>query len=78
MVESCGADIVIEDVFEGVRDYWGGTRGDEDGEDAGDGGDALDALVRAHLVDRVPGGLHEVVHRSEAGTHLEAHLAGSR
>lgn len=45
MVERAGADIVIEDVFEGVRDYWCTV---------GDGGDPLDALTRAHLVDRVP------------------------
>lgn len=51
MVEGCGANTVIEDVFEGVRDYWGDTR---DSGDGGNGGDAIDALVRARLVDRVP------------------------
>ncbi|MBN1321936.1 MAG: 2-hydroxyacyl-CoA dehydratase [Thermoleophilia bacterium] len=45
MVESAGATVVMEDVFEGVRDYWC-TVGQE--------GDPLDALTRAHLTDRVP------------------------
>lgn len=45
MVESAGANVVMEDVFEGVRDYWCTV---------GQDGDPLDALVQAHLVDRVP------------------------
>lgn len=45
MVESAGANVVMEDVFEGVRDYWCTV---------GQDGAPLDALTRAHLVDRVP------------------------
>ncbi|MBN1631903.1 MAG: 2-hydroxyacyl-CoA dehydratase [Thermoleophilia bacterium] len=52
MIESAGASVVIEDVFEGVRDCWGDVGGG-DGAGGGDGSDPLDALVRARLVDRV-------------------------
>jgi benzoyl-CoA reductase subunit C len=45
MLENAGATVVIEEVFEGVRDYWCHV---------GAEGDPLDALVRAHLLDRVP------------------------
>ena len=55
MIESVGASIVMEDVFEGVRDYWGdvGSGVAGDGAGGGAGGDPLDALVRARLVDKV-------------------------
>ena len=59
MTESAGASIVIEDVFEGVRDYWCTV---------GSGGDPLDALVRAHLLDRTP----EAFMRSSTEPRLES------
>ena len=56
MIESAGADIVIEDVFEGLRDcrYDAATNGGADSADPADRPDPLDALTRARLVGRVP------------------------
>ena len=62
MIESAGADIVIEDVFEGLRDcrYDAATNGGADSADPADRpdpagpADPLDALTRARLVGRVP------------------------
>ena len=62
MIESAGADIVIEDVFEGLRDcrYDAATNGGAnsadpaDRPDPADSADPLDALTRARLVGRVP------------------------
>jgi len=48
MVEGAGAGVVIEDVFEGIRDYWYETGGVREGEDV------LDALVRSRVADRTP------------------------
>jgi benzoyl-CoA reductase/2-hydroxyglutaryl-CoA dehydratase subunit BcrC/BadD/HgdB len=63
MVESAGASIVIEDVFEGMLDYrydleWSGDTSVAGAASAAGGtsiaGDPLDALARARLVGRVP------------------------
>jgi benzoyl-CoA reductase/2-hydroxyglutaryl-CoA dehydratase subunit BcrC/BadD/HgdB len=56
IIESAGASIVIEDVFEGMLDYRQpatGSGGSPEGRGAASG-DPLDALVRARLVGRVP------------------------
>jgi benzoyl-CoA reductase/2-hydroxyglutaryl-CoA dehydratase subunit BcrC/BadD/HgdB len=47
LVDNAGADIVVEDIFEGIRDYWQtvDVSGDED---------PVDALARAYLIDKRP------------------------
>jgi len=45
MAEDAGADVVVEEVFEGVRDYWQSV-------DAA--GDPLDALAKGYLIDKRP------------------------
>jgi benzoyl-CoA reductase/2-hydroxyglutaryl-CoA dehydratase subunit BcrC/BadD/HgdB len=46
MATDAGADIVIEDIFEGVRDYWQTVEA---------AGDRLAALARSYLIDKKPG-----------------------
>jgi benzoyl-CoA reductase/2-hydroxyglutaryl-CoA dehydratase subunit BcrC/BadD/HgdB len=45
MIAAGGADVVVEEVFEGVRDYWHEVDGD---------GDPLDVLARSYLLDKRP------------------------
>ncbi len=45
MIAAAGADIVVEEVFEGIRDYWHVVQGD---------GDPLDVLARSYLLDKRP------------------------
>jgi len=45
IVEECGGDVVIEDVFEGVRDYW---------HTVSPGTDPLEALARSYLRGKPP------------------------
>ncbi len=45
MVDTAGADIVIEDIFEGVRDYWHSIEAT---------GDPIEALARGYLIDKRP------------------------
>jgi benzoyl-CoA reductase/2-hydroxyglutaryl-CoA dehydratase subunit BcrC/BadD/HgdB len=47
MVTHAGADIVVEDIFEGMRDYWQTV-------DVSRDRDPLEALARAYLVDKRP------------------------
>jgi benzoyl-CoA reductase/2-hydroxyglutaryl-CoA dehydratase subunit BcrC/BadD/HgdB len=47
LVDSAGADIVVEDIFEGIRDYWQTV-------DVSGGKDPVDALARAYLIDKRP------------------------
>jgi benzoyl-CoA reductase/2-hydroxyglutaryl-CoA dehydratase subunit BcrC/BadD/HgdB len=47
MVTDAGADIVVEDIFEGIRDYWQTV--DVTGAD-----DPIEALARAYLLDKRP------------------------
>jgi benzoyl-CoA reductase/2-hydroxyglutaryl-CoA dehydratase subunit BcrC/BadD/HgdB len=46
MAADAGADIVIEDIFEGVRDYW---------QTVESAGDRLAALARSYLIHKKPG-----------------------
>ena len=45
LVEECGGCVVVEQVDEGVRNYW---------QTVGTDGDPMDALARAYLSDRLP------------------------
>jgi benzoyl-CoA reductase/2-hydroxyglutaryl-CoA dehydratase subunit BcrC/BadD/HgdB len=45
MVANAGADVVVEDMFEGVRDYWQSVRAT---------GDPIEALARGYLVEKRP------------------------
>jgi benzoyl-CoA reductase/2-hydroxyglutaryl-CoA dehydratase subunit BcrC/BadD/HgdB len=45
MVATAGADIVVEDIFEGVRDYWHSIEAT---------GDPIEALARGYLIDKRP------------------------
>lgn len=45
MAEEAGADVVVEEVFEGVRDYWQSVQPE---------GDRIEALARAYLIERRP------------------------
>ncbi len=61
VVEGAGANVVIEDVFEGLRDYWGEVgecRAHED---------TLEILARTRLVNRTPAAFM----RSSAGPRFE-------
>lgn len=45
MVADLGADVVAEEIFEGVRDYWHAVDGDAD---------PLDVIARSYLLDKKP------------------------
>jgi benzoyl-CoA reductase/2-hydroxyglutaryl-CoA dehydratase subunit BcrC/BadD/HgdB len=47
MVSDAGADIVVEDIFEGIRDYWQTV-------DLSGHQDGIEALARAYLIDKRP------------------------
>ena len=47
MVSDAGADIVVEDIFEGIRDYWQTV-------DLSGHQDRIEALARAYLIDKRP------------------------
>jgi len=46
IVEECGGDVVIEDVFEGTRDYWHTVAPGSD--------DPIETLARSYLLEKAP------------------------
>ncbi len=45
IVEECGGNVVIEDIFEGIRDYWHSVT---------PGPDPIEALAHSYLLDKIP------------------------
>lgn len=52
LVANAGGDIVVEDIFEGIRDYWQTV--DVSGDQESGAQDPIEALARAYLVDKRP------------------------